>query len=71
MIQPTALPPSPPLVAVSVGADGRVQMSCGVPKLEAVKLLLNIVEELRIQAVREESRLIQLAPPVALTAPTT
>jgi hypothetical protein len=33
--------------------------------MEAVKLLLNVVEELRLQAYREDSRLIHVAPPEA------
>ena len=54
---------STPLVAISISSDGRVDVKCQIPKTEAVKLLLNIVEELRLQGFREESRLIQVARP--------
>ncbi len=55
---------APPLLAVRVSPDGKVGVACNVPKLEAVKLLNNVIEELRLQAYREQERLIQVAQPV-------
>jgi len=63
MAQTQPIPALPPIVSIVIGADGRTQVSCQVPKTEAVKLLLSVVEELRLQGYREESRMIQLAAP--------
>ncbi len=52
-----------PLLAVRVSTDGKVEIACNMPKLEAVKLLNNVLEELRVQAYREQDRLIQVAQP--------
>jgi len=62
MNQPQLAPLMPPLLCVTVAQGGRVDVQCGIPKLEAVKLLLSVVEELRMQAYQEHGRLIQVAP---------
>jgi hypothetical protein len=54
---------APPLLAVRVSAEGKVEVACHIPKIEAVKLLANVLEELRLQAYREQERLIQVAQP--------
>ncbi len=58
------VPIAAPLLAVRVSADGKVEVACNIPKLEAVKLLNNVVEELRLQAYREQDRMIQIAQAV-------
>ena len=59
----SSAPVVPPLLAVRVSSDGKVEVDCNIPKLEAVKLLNNVIEELRLQAYREQDRLIQVAQP--------
>jgi hypothetical protein len=51
------------LLNVRIGPGGQAQIACQVPKLEAVKLLLSVVEELRAQAYQERERLVQVAAP--------
>jgi len=53
----------PSLLVLTIEAGGRAQIACHIPKLEAVKLLLSIVEELRAQAYEEQNRLIQVPSP--------
>jgi hypothetical protein len=48
------------LLSVTIEAGGRTQIACHIPKLEAVKLLLSVVEELRAQAYQERDRLVQV-----------
>jgi len=55
------------LVRVVIHPSGQVDMHCRIAKTEAVKLLLNVVEELRFQAYREADRLIEV-PQVRLPA---
>jgi hypothetical protein len=56
---------APPLVAIRVLPDGKVEIACHVPKLEAVKLLNNVIEELRLQAFREQDRMVLMAQPAS------
>jgi hypothetical protein len=51
------------LLAVTIEVGGRTQIACHIPKLEAVKLLLSVVEELRVQAYQERDRLVQVPAP--------
>jgi hypothetical protein len=56
-----ALPPqavAEHLLMISVRADGRTEIKCALPKLEAVKLLAGLLEEFRIEAIKESGRLI-------------
>jgi hypothetical protein len=62
MTQLASLSNTSPVVSVAISSDGRVQIACHVPKTEAVKLLLNVVEELRLQAFREDARIVRVAP---------
>ena len=52
----------PPLVTIEVHANGQTRIMCNIAKIEAVKLLGSVMEELRHQAYREGDRLVQVAP---------
>ncbi len=52
----------PPLVTIEVHANGQTRIMCNIAKIEAVKLLGSVMEELRYQAYRESERLVQVAP---------
>ncbi len=54
--------PEPTVLSVVIGASGQVEFNCHIPKIEAVKLLLSVVEELRLQAYDEQRRVVQVAP---------
>jgi hypothetical protein len=58
---PAAVLKEPPvLLSIRVTNGGTAQVDCNIPKLEAVKLLLNVVEELRFQGYREHDRMIEV-----------
>lgn len=55
-------PSTDKLLSVTVSSDGKAEVTCNIPKLEAVKFLLGLIEELRFQAFQEQGRLIEVPP---------